>query len=294
MTVLFTIPYTLHGPDNRRNPLRLFDAPFEASPKMKAIHQETRDFLGRAVSGAHHQALWPCLWAPLIAFATISFSLAYLNADEWLADYFYGLQGNRWALRRHFITDDLIHDLGRVTSILAWLCAFSAWIVARAWKPWSHLHPPLGRLLIATLLATLLVAWIKSWTNMDCPWDLHRYGGSRPFIGLFSQRPEGLPQGRCFPAGHASGGYAWMSLYFFFVSVKPRWRWLGLAIGVIAGLVFGVAQQLRGAHFLSHDLWTIAVCWITALTVHLIAQRHPAQERGATSGEEPWASGADR
>ena len=32
-----------------------------------------------------------------------------------------------------------------------------------------------------------------------------------------------------------------------------------------AGLVFGSGQQLRGAHFLSHDLWSLAVCWFLAL-----------------------------
>src|SRR6218665_451834 len=39
-----------------------------------------------------------------------------------------------------------------------------------------------------------------------------------------------------------------------------RW-WLAGAL--LAGLVLGGAQQLRGAHFMSHTLWTGWLCWST-------------------------------
>jgi len=28
--------------------------------------------------------------------------------------------------------------------------------------------------------------------------------------------------------------------------------------------VFGIGQELRGAHFLSHDLWSLAIAWTSA------------------------------
>ena len=34
-----------------------------------------------------------------------------------------------------------------------------------------------------------------------------------------------------------------------------------LAAAVLAGLVLGGAQQVRGAHFMSHTLWTGWLCW---------------------------------
>lgn len=37
-----------------------------------------------------------------------------------------------------------------------------------------------------------------------------------------------------------------------------------LALPLTLGLVFGIGQQLRGAHFLSHDLWTAWLCWLCA------------------------------
>src|SRR3546814_13809021 len=57
-------------------------------------------------------------------------------------------------------------------------------------------------------------------------------------------------------------------LFFFFGGTRPQWRWKGLVAGLCAGLVFGVSQQLRGAHFASHDAWTLLVCWLVALLLH--------------------------
>lgn len=41
--------------------------------------------------------------------------------------------------------------------------------------------------------------------------------------------------------------------------------------------VFGAAQQLRGAHFLSHDLWTLATCWTVSLLLFLVVRRITAR-----------------
>jgi membrane-associated PAP2 superfamily phosphatase len=79
-----------------------------------------------------------------------------------------------------------------------------------------------------------------------------------------------------------------VALYFFFASVRPAWRRIGLAIGIGAGAILGVAQQLRGAHYLSHDLWTLAISWFVALGVHRLSVRRI----GRTVA--PMPTGADR
>jgi len=208
-------------------------------------------------------------WLPLLAFVVMICLCKGMGGDLWLADRIYAMEGHRWALRDAFFTRDLVHLWGRDLSILASFAVFVAWLVARKRASWTSLRRPLAYLAVTTLVSIALVAWIKSWSNMDCPWDLMRYGGDRPYVGLFALRPIGLERGACFPAGHASGGYAWLSLYFFFLVVRPRWRWFGLAIGGGLGLLFGISQQLRGAHFLSHDVWTAGLCWGCALAIYL-------------------------
>jgi membrane-associated PAP2 superfamily phosphatase len=208
-------------------------------------------------------ARWPL---PVLAVAFCAWSL--LHGDLWLADRLYAWEGHAWTLRNAEVTQQVIHLLGRDLSAMAWLAALAAWLVALGRASLASLRKPLLYLLVATALSTLLVAWIKSWSNMDCPWDLARYGGTRPYVGLFAPRPEGLGRGMCFPAGHAGAGYTWLASYFFLLATRPRLRWVGLVIGLGTGLLFGISQQLRGAHFLSHDLATIAICWACALALH--------------------------
>lgn len=240
-------------------------------------------------------------WLPMLAFAVLAVGLMLLHGDTWVADRLYAWQGHRWALKDAFATQVLIHIGGRDLSAAVWLAVAVAWAVARLRAGLAPLRKPLAYLLLSTLLATALVAWVKSWSNMDCPWDLLRYGGDRPYVGLLGLRPVGLSRGVCFPAGHASGGYAWMALYFFFLTVRPRLRWFGLAIGVAAGLLFGIGQQLRGAHFLSHDLWTATICWLSALGMYRLFWRNAVARQpdalaapGAGSGIEADPLGARR
>lgn len=205
---------------------------------------------------------------PLLALALVFGTWTALRGDLWLADHLFAWEGNQWALRHAWITQQVIHQWGRDLSTAAWLAVLAALLMAFRRRDWASLRKPLVYLLLATALSTLLVAWIKSWSNVDCPWDIARYGGTRPYFGLLQDRPAGLPRGQCFPAGHAGGGYTWVALYFFLLVVKPRLRWWGLAVGLGTGLLFGISQQLRGAHFISHDLVAATICWTTAAVLY--------------------------
>jgi membrane-associated PAP2 superfamily phosphatase len=38
---------------------------------------------------------------------------------------------------------------------------------------------------------------------------------------------------------------------------------------MLAGLLLGLAQQVRGAHYMSHTFWTAWFCWATAACLDL-------------------------
>lgn len=204
------------------------------------------------------------LWVPLGLVLLLSALLMVGGVDQRLADVLYRAQGGQWLLKDHWLTEGVIHRGGKWLSVLAALgvmaAAATCWFTRHAWR-W-----PLTLLAGSVALSTALVAQLKHFTGMDCPWDLGRYGGQLPYYGLFEPR-HGVAASGCFPAGHASAGYAWVALYFFALATAPRLRVPALLIGLVAGAVFGIAQQLRGAHFLSHDLWTLAICWTVSLLV---------------------------
>ncbi|WP_338339619.1 phosphatase PAP2 family protein [Xanthomonas euvesicatoria] len=221
------------------------------------------------------------LWLPLACVLLASALLMGAGGDQWIADALYRLEGGHWLLKDHWFTSGVIHRVGKWLSTAAGVGVLVLAIVAWCRPRLKVLRWPLTYLAASVALSTSLVSLLKSWTAMDCPWDLSRYGGTQAMIGLFESR-HGIAASGCFPAGHASAGYAWVALYFCALALRPAWRFAGLFIGLAAGLIFGVAQQLRGAHFLSHDLWSLAVCWVSALALYCVMLAKPRRASGST------------
>lgn len=118
----------------------------------------------------------------------------------------------------------------------------------------------------STILSIATVAMFKQVTTLPCPWDVVAFGG--PHIN--QAFASNLPVGHCFPSGHASGGFALFSFYFAakiarhqgIFDLRPKNIKYFLIPGLVTGGIFGIAQQLRGAHFLSHDIASAAICWL--------------------------------
>ena len=204
----------------------------------------------------------------MLATVVVLVVLVPLHGDTWIADRLFAAEGGVWSLREHPLTEQVIHRGGRLLSQCGGLAVLCAWLSTFAWSSLRAWRRPLAILLASVLLSTGLVAALKQVLPIDCPWDLLRYGGTRPMPSLFEPVRADAAVGHCFPAAHASAGYAWVALYFFLSRVRPQWRFVGLAIGLGLGAIFGLAQQLRGAHFLSHDIVSLALCWLVALALH--------------------------
>lgn len=140
------------------------------------------------------------------------------------------------------------------------------------------------QLAAGTLVALLLVSSIKLHSHTSCPWDLQEFGGLARYVSHWSGALDG-GSGSCFPAGHASAGFAYIGGFFVFRRILPgvARRWLLACL--IAGLALGLAQQLRGAHFMSHTLWTAWLCWLSAWMIDLLVTR--AASRMPPRAQEP-------
>lgn len=137
-------------------------------------------------------SLWLHLLVPMACLAVLALWAVPLRGDHWLAGRIFAWQGQAWSLREAWVTETVIHVWGRNAVAIAWLALLLAWLHIHRSHPRSPLRRPLAYLVLAVLVSCLLVSWIKSWSNMDCPWDLLRYGGQREFFGLFDARPPEL------------------------------------------------------------------------------------------------------
>ena len=225
------------------------------------------------------------LFVKPLALLSLLFFLCYgLKGDFVLAGFWYQLQGNTWALQHFWLTEDLLHRGVRACNqwvIALLLLHFAIQGIRQKYRQRQNLlQPPLAlrvvsnwtvarqaahaQLIVSLILSLAGVALLKKLIPMDCPWDLQPFGGSQTFNGLFSSWPANRAPNACFPAGHASIGYAWFGLYFFCLQRYPALARLALGCSIGLGISLGLVQELRGAHFISHDLASAAWCWTMA------------------------------
>lgn len=117
------------------------------------------------------------------------------------------------------------------------------------------------------MLSTLAVSILKSQSMHACPWDLTQFGGGLPYYPMLTSLPTGEVGGHCWPGGHASGGFALMAFFFAFRRTHPIFAYVSLVISLMLGFVMGWGQMIRGAHFLSHSLWSAWVVWLVLLVL---------------------------
>ncbi|MGR9114670.1 MAG: phosphatase PAP2 family protein [Gammaproteobacteria bacterium] len=208
---------------------------------------------------------------PFLVFAIAFSGLELAHLDIWVSQSFYDKERSIWPYQNHWLIEGVIHRWG---SVLAWFAEISAVLCLllslSAKSTLSGFHRPLAFLVLAGLTGPIVIACLKNKMHVYCPWDLAIYGGEKPYLRLFDFAPPRSEVGFCFPAGHAGSGYAFICLYFFLYASKPVYKFGGLYLGLALGLVYGLAQQIRGAHFLSHDLFSLAVCWFTSLLLFIL------------------------
>ncbi|NWO11563.1 phosphatase PAP2 family protein [Chromohalobacter salexigens] len=166
-------------------------------------------------------------WVPLlkmwVLFTLLIIAIAYFELDFRTADAVYTMEGGDWTLSDFWLTKYVLHDIGERFSISIGVVVLVAIVATFFVGAMKSLRRPLVYLFVSVALSALIVSLIKNSVNVACPWDLVRYGGNIPYVGFFQEWPSKFPDIACFPAGHASAGYAWIALYFFFDYLFVSW-----------------------------------------------------------------------
>lgn len=167
--------------------------------------------------------------------------------------------------RHNFWLEDILHDRAKQLVILLAVIAIAAFLVSllpTRVRPWRR-H--LGYLVLALVLSTSIVTPLKTLTAMHCPWSLSEFGGEEHFSSLLAKRAPTEKPGRCWPAGHASTGFSLLALYFALRDRHPKMARIALVFALGLGSLFSLGRMMQGAHFLSHNLWTLLFDWLICL-----------------------------
>ncbi|WP_268800951.1 phosphatase PAP2 family protein [Pseudomonas huanghezhanensis] len=118
---------------------------------------------------------------------------------------------------------------------------------------------------VSFAVTTGFIHYFKSHTSVFCPVETTLYGGieeKREWFENFNLLHE-AGKGRCWPGGHASGGFTMMALYF--VALRYRWRHAKavLVATLLLGFFYGTTRIFQGWHFMSHTPWAGVIVWFS-------------------------------
>ncbi len=219
----------------------------------------------------------PAFWAAAGFFFSLAAALEFSGLDLWLQDGFFDPATHAWLVdsknpfaKAAFYTGPKILLILLAAFLLGLLVGPDAWRRRLEQRGWHGSRRQLAWALSCAACIPLAVAALKATSNVPCPSELSRYGGSATYRRPFNQEVCGEPRGRCWPAGHASGGFSLIALSLLARRRTQILRWFG--ISAVAGWTMGMYQTLKGAHFLSHTMVTmaLAIC-VVAIFAHLLA-----------------------
>ena len=185
--------------------------------------------------------------------------------------------GDGFIGRHSFWLEDILHDRAKQAVIAVGILAIAGFLLSLLPTRLRQWRRPLGYLVLALGLSTSVVTPLKTLTGMHCPWSLTEFGGHEQFTPLLAERAPTANPGRCWPGGHASAGFSLIALFFVLRDRKPRAARAALIFALGLGAVFSLGRMAQGAHFLSHNLWTLLIDWVICLvTYRLVLYRAPA------------------
>lgn len=218
-------------------------------------------------------------WVTLILLALILLVFQRYDIDAFVQNYFYAPSASNasphWLVSEEnrpleFVFHELLKVPIYLVGIVSLLALAASFFTARL----VVLRPRLMVVLLSVIVVPLCISVAKHMTNIYCPSQLAMYGGLYPHVMTFDAYPADFIQvkhGKCYPAAHASAGFALMSLCFLFATRRRQiLAWLS---GMTLGWIMGVYQMLKGAHFLSHTLVTMCCSWLLILLCYAVVNQ---------------------
>lgn len=227
----------------------------------------------------------------LVLAIVFTLMLEHSTLDVAISQYFYS-PTDGWLLAKQSLVPNLIfYTLPKrllivfeVYIAMAWLQRYledrqsNNWLVKK--RHWFHWFQRLslaeiGYLVVAMVLVPLITASLKGVTHVVCPNHLQIFGGEYPYLNILENIQVGT-RSKCFPAAHASAGFA---LYAWaFIPTLWQRRWQVAAVVTVVSWLMGGYKMLIGDHFFSHTVVSMCLAWgICALLASFCYWRYEAK-----------------
>lgn len=139
-------------------------------------------------------------------------------------------------------------------------------------------------LLIIVLGSGLVVnAIFKDHWGRYRPRQVEQLGGVHPYVPPLAIGTPG--EGKSFPCGHCSVGFAFYGFWFIWLRRRPGLAWAMFAFATFSGVLIGVGRLSAGGHFLSDTLWSGLLMFATAALIYHALLKVPQREARIAAGE---------
>lgn len=209
----------------------------------------------------------------LFCLLAIFFLFELTNIDIFVQNYFYDNTAHKWLLsHQKGSLADMIFYSGIKKAIIVFgviilfLYFYSFKGSASVLKGYRD-----GLLIVwlSIVIGPSVIGFLKAVSNVPCPCDFRGFGGDYPYIRVLDFMPQDIiKKFKCYPAGHASGGFALMSLFFLFKTDKNRI--IALITAIVIGWSMGIYKMLIGDHYLSHTVITMILSWLVIIIIRKI------------------------
>ncbi|WP_457749608.1 phosphatase PAP2 family protein [Sulfurimonas sp.] len=215
----------------------------------------------------------------VVTFLVLLFSIVFFgisDIDLTLQDQFFNFTTHKWILfwgeqPYKFIFYDGIKKvlIAFAVSLLLALIFFRKTKLVNDYKRGMII------VILSAIFVPLIASSIKGQTNMPCPKDEVRYGGVYPRTAVWQNYTHEFKlhhhKSKCWPAGHASGGFALLSLIFLFH--KRKNKIIASAVALTIGWSMGLYKMVIGDHFFSHTVITMILAWLIILLIAKIVNK---------------------
>lgn len=192
--------------------------------------------------------------------------------DFWISQHFFDPVSKTFPLEHNKPLFFWGHTVLKKISVVIWLVCIGMAIASIRVRSLRRWRQPLLVFIVMGGLVSLAIQLLKGSSPHSCPYDLAMYGGSDYWFPLFDTVTTIVHKGQCWPGGHASAGFVLIAGYFALRDVAPQWARRVLISTLVLGMVMSVVQVVRGAHFMSHNLWSLWICWAVCVATSLLLE----------------------
>jgi membrane-associated PAP2 superfamily phosphatase len=203
----------------------------------------------------------------LLIIAIIFFGIS--GVDVFIQDYFFDFETSMWFLDSSTQPYKFIFYDGIKKLLILFILIMIATMVFFRNK---HMIKEYQNGIIIVILSFVFIpssaGALKKYTNMPCPKAEKIYGGLYPKTKVwesYTNKEYKQEISKCWPAGHASGGFALLSLFFLFKSRKNKI--IAVIVALSVGWSMGTYKMIIGDHFFSHTVITMIMAWLIVLII---------------------------